>query len=145
MKTRTRTSISLLFVLAATATTLLALPHARDSRVSREKFGRKGIQPHSVSGVSWYQLSPTGTGPDENSQQFISDGQGSLIMFGGCGSSGCNTSQSTFVLRDAFGVFGNTHWTQLPTSGGPPSARHAHLLAYDSILNELIVSGGCVQ
>ena len=64
-------------------------------------------------------------------------------MFGGCGPTGCNTSTNTFVLRDAFGVGGNTRWEQLTTSGGPPTARHAHLLAYDSSLNEMIVSGGC--
>ena len=47
------------------------------------------------------------------------------------------------MLRDAFGVAGTTSWVQLKTSGGPPGARHGHLLAYDSSLNELIVSGGC--
>src|SRR3989441_363938 len=90
----------------------------------------------------WQQLSPTGTGPDVNSQQFVSDGQGSLIMFGGCGPTGCNTSSNTFALRDAFGVNGTTAWVQIPTTTNP-GARHAHVLAYDSILNELIASGGC--
>src|SRR5689334_17024717 len=37
------------------------------------------------SSLTWTQLSPTGTGPDVNSQQFVSDGHGNLIMFGGCG------------------------------------------------------------
>src|SRR5690348_3094316 len=93
--------------------------------------------------LTWTRLSPTGTGPDADSQQFVSDGKGNLIMFGGCGPTGCNTSNTTFVLRDAFGVAGSTSWVQLTTSGGPPSTRHAHVLAYDSNLNELIASGGC--
>src|SRR6266478_5585492 len=97
----------------------------------------------SCSSLSWSQLSPTGTAPDVNSQQFVSDGKGNLIMFGGCGPTGCNGSTNTFVLRDAFGVAGLTNWVQLSPTGGPPAARHAHVLAYDSGLNELIASGGC--
>jgi hypothetical protein len=102
--------------------------------------------------VSWTQLSPTGSpAPDVNSQAFVSDGQGDLIMFGGCGPTGCNTSNSTFVLHNAFGVSGAPSWTQLSPTGGPPGARHGHILAYDNglvsggptTLNELIVSGGC--
>src|SRR5438094_1123851 len=93
--------------------------------------------------VSWTQLFPSGSGPDIDSQAFVSDGQGDLIMFGGCGPTGCNTSNTTFVLQDAFGVAGTPTWSQLSTLGGPPGARHGHILAYDSGLNELIVSGGC--
>src|SRR5689334_12488547 len=37
------------------------------------------------SSLIWKQLSPTGTGPDVNSQQFASDGRGNLMMFSGCG------------------------------------------------------------
>ncbi|HZR77884.1 MAG TPA: hypothetical protein VFA58_01675, partial [Chthoniobacterales bacterium] len=99
--------------------------------------------PAFCNAPAWTQLSPTGTAPDVNSQQFASDGKGSLIMFGGCGPTGCNGSTNTFVLRDAFGVGGLTQWIQLSTSGGPPGARHSHILAYDSGLNELIVSAGC--
>src|SRR6267378_1443448 len=62
---------------------------------------------------NWTKLSPTGTAPDINSQQFVSDGKGNLIMFGGCGPTACNGSTNTFVLRDAFGVAGSTHWVQL--------------------------------
>src|SRR5437763_2795183 len=94
-------------------------------------------------GPAWSQLLPTGTAPDVNSQQFVSDGKGNLIMFGGCGPTGCNGSTNTFVLRDAFGVAGFTKWVQLSPTGGPPGSRHAHVLAYDSGLNELIASGGC--
>src|SRR5438874_821265 len=92
---------------------------------------------------TWSQVFPTGNGPDVNSQQFVSDGHGNLIMFGGCGPTGCNTSNNTFVLRDAFGINGAPNWVQLSTVGGPPQARHAHVLGYDTNLNELIVSGGC--
>jgi MBG domain (YGX type) len=99
--------------------------------------------PTATACLTWTQLSPTGTAPDVNSQQFVSDGQGNLVMFSGCGPTGCNTSNSTFVLRDAFAVAQTTHWVQLSTAGGPPGARHGHVTAYDSNLNELIVSGGC--
>src|SRR5438270_6666580 len=99
--------------------------------------------PALCASPNWTKLSPTGTAPDVNSQQFVSDNTGSLIMFGGCGPTGCNGSTDTFVLRDAFGVAGLTQWIQLSPTGGPPAARHAHVLAYDSGLNELIASGGC--
>src|SRR5207245_2342515 len=100
--------------------------------------------PTATACLTWTQLSPTGTGPDIDSQQpFVSDGQGNLVTFGGCGPTGCNTSNTTFVLRDAFAVAGTTHWVQLSTAGGPPGTRHGQVMAYDSNLNELIVSGGC--
>jgi N-acetylneuraminic acid mutarotase len=105
--------------------------------------GDAGFAASAAQSPAWQQLVPTGAGPDVNSQQFVSDKQGNLIMFGGCGPTGCNGSTGTFSLRNAFGVGGTPQWVQIPTAGGNPGARHAHVLAYDSLLNELIVSGGC--
>ena len=123
-------------------TALFARAPVAQTRVKRPLHARSIYAPAPCT-LSWTQLSPTGTEPDVNSEQFVSDDRGNLMMFGGCGPTGCNGSNNTFVLRDAFGVAGITSWVQLSTTGGPPGARHAHLLAYDSSLNELIVSGGC--
>src|SRR6202011_6353288 len=56
----------------------------------------------SCTAWSWTQLSPTGTGPDIDSQQFVSDGGGNLTMFGGGGPPGAHTWNPTVVLWDAF-------------------------------------------
>ena len=118
-------------------------PTARINQPIRTKLAQTNSSAgfSACTSLTWTQLSPAGAGPDLNSQQFVSDGKGNLIMFGGCGPTGCRTSTDTFVLRDAFGVAGTTNWVQLTTTGGPPGARNAHVLAYDSNLNELIVSG----
>jgi N-acetylneuraminic acid mutarotase len=128
---------------AGTATLTTSSLSVASHSITASYGGDANFTASTAQSPVWQQLSPTGTGPDLNSQQFVSDGQGNLIMFGGCGPTGCNGSTSTFALRDAFGVNGTTQWVQIPTAGGNPGARHAHVLAYDAMLNELIVSGGC--
>src|SRR5439155_25897011 len=84
------------------------------------------VAPACSTSASWTQLSPTGTPPDPNSQTFVSDGQGNLIMFGGCGPTGCHTSTVASVLRGAFGLPGAPSWLQLATTGVAPQSRPAH-------------------
>src|SRR5438132_1445629 len=100
--------------LFATGTLLTQLTHRR-AITPAQALSPQTSAPCAT--LSWTQLSPTGTGPDINSQQFVSDGQGNLIIFGGCGPTGCNTSTDTFVLRDAFGVAGLTQWLQPSPTG----------------------------
>src|SRR5438552_3344382 len=78
--------LSALFAARAPAVRITQALTAKSSAVSSTRNFA------ACAALSWTQLSPTGTGPDVNSQQFVSDGKGNLIMFGGCGPTACNAS-----------------------------------------------------
>lgn len=112
-----RTSLSTLFVasfIIASATSTIAQPS------------------------SWRQLSPTGTAPKErHGHSAIYDSQAKrMIVFGG---------EADDTLQNDVWVLSlgcSLSWSQLSTSGTPPSARDDHAAIYDRAGNRMIVFGG---
>jgi hypothetical protein len=67
-----------------------------------------------------------------------------MIVFGGStnGTSGGGCLADTWVLSNANRVGGTPTWTNLTTSGGPPTARVGHSAVYDPTSNSMIIFGG---
>src|SRR5205807_247492 len=67
-------------------------------------------------------------------------GDNMLLIFGGRGASA--DFNDLWVLSNANGLGGAPVWTQQSPVAGPPPARHAHTVTYDSVDNALMVIGG---
>lgn len=79
-----------------------------------------------------------------------------VILFGGCtAATGDNGgSNASFAAsgtcadgsrRNDVWEWNNSTWTQRTTSGGPPSARYNHQIAYDPLRRRLVLYGGCTN
>jgi hypothetical protein len=92
----------------------------------------------------WTLLTPFGPPPDArgeidfagaydpaNNRLIVVGGEGALLDF-----------NDVWVLSNANGLGGAPAWTQLSPAGGPPSARHAHAVTYDTATNSLTLIGG---
>ena len=93
---------------------------------------------------TWTQLSTAGGPPAarDGASAVYDPTSNELIVFGGDNGSG-GRFNDTWVLSNANGLGGGTPtWTQLSTTGGPPSARVAHSAVYDVTNNRMIVFGG---
>ncbi|HYM78923.1 MAG TPA: kelch repeat-containing protein [Candidatus Dormibacteraeota bacterium] len=92
---------------------------------------------------AWVTGAPSGTAPTPrvNSAGAYDSTTSTLIVFGGnnCSSGYFN---DVWVLSHANGNGGTPAWTQLATSGTPPSARQSASAVYDSVNNILTVYAG---
>jgi hypothetical protein len=98
---------------------------------------------------TWSKLSPGGALPQVryNHSAVYDAANNRMITYGGCGSTsgsqGClPIADNVWVLSNANGLGGTPTWTQLITTGGPPSARQGHQAVYDPITNSMIVWAG---
>lgn len=88
---------------------------------------------------NWTQLTTTGTSPSPREFQSGNNDLTSnkLMIFGGVGG-----SNDSWTFSPANGLGTISTWTQLSTSGTPPSYRLAQSGVYDSNTGRLIVFGG---
>lgn len=90
----------------------------------------------------WTELHPATSPP---ARQFHGAGYDEandrLIVFGGVRDN-ANVLADVWVLARATDTSGAANWTELKPTGTPPSARQAHVVAYDATSNRLIVFGG---
>lgn len=105
------------------------------------------LLPHAAVAQSWTQLATTGGNPGRamNGSPGVYDpGSDRLIFFGGTNPSGKNEND-VWVLVNANGLSGASHWLRLIQNGtaGSPPARSGHSTVYDQANNRLIVFGGC--
>ncbi|TMI89474.1 MAG: hypothetical protein E6H00_09735 [Bacillati bacterium ANGP1] len=93
---------------------------------------------------TWTQLTPSGLQPaargEIGSAGVYDAGDNMLLIFGGRGASA--DFNDLWVLSNANGLGGAPVWTQQSPVAGPPPARHAHTVTYDSVDNALMVIGG---
>ena len=93
---------------------------------------------------TWTTLTPSGLLPaargEMGSGGVYDAGDNMLIIFGGKGDSA--DFNDVWVLSNANGLGGAPVWTQQSPVAGPPPARHAHTVTYDSVDNALMVIGG---
>lgn len=87
-------------------------------------------------GGSWSQLSPTGSPVRQNHRGEYDSARQRMLIFGG--DDGVTYYSSVYALAMA----SPTAWTQLSTSGGPPSARSFSAIVYDPDNDRLVVFGG---
>lgn len=90
----------------------------------------------------WTELHPAAAPP---ARQFhagaYDEANDRLIIFGGARDN-ANLLADVWVLARAMDTSGVANWTELKPTGTPPSARQAHVVAYDPGSNRLIVFGG---
>jgi len=93
--------------------------------------------------TSWIQETASGTSPAARvyAAGAYDPTTGRLMIFGGndCSSGYFN---DVWVLSHANGLRGTPAWTQLETSGTPPTARESASAVYDSVNNILTIYGG---
>ena len=93
---------------------------------------------------TWIPLTPSGVQPaargEIGSGGVYDAGDNMLIIFGGKGAAA--DFNDVWVLSNANGLGGAPVWTQQSPVAGPPPARHAHTVTYDSMDNALLVIGG---
>ena len=93
---------------------------------------------------TWVMLSPTGTAPEAryfHSSVYDVDND-RMIAFGGNAPGRDVSFNDTWVLENASGAAGTPAWTQLTTSGGPPSVRGGHTAVYDAANNRMTIFNG---
>lgn len=98
----------------------------------------------SVFAQTWIELSatnvPPGIGNINSGMNGVYDSASNrLIVFGGGFTPRLN---SVWVLSNANGLGGSPTWTQLATTGTPPSGRAHHTTVYDPTSNRIIVFAG---
>ena len=86
----------------------------------------------------------TGTKPAPRSgpAAVFDPGSNRMIVFGGALGFASPCANDLWVLSNANGVGGAPAWTQLTTSGGPPSPRTRLAAVYDQATNTMIIHGG---
>jgi hypothetical protein len=87
---------------------------------------------------TWAHLAPGGTPPAArfNCSAVYDAARRRMVIFGGTdGSSNLNDAW-------ALPLTGSLAWTQLATTGTPPSARENHVAVYDAANDRMVVSGG---
>ncbi len=86
---------------------------------------------------TWSQLSTIGSPPGQGGYANYDAGNNRLILFIP------GTLNQIWVLANANGLGGSAIWTQLQTTGTPPTGTGEGASVYDSITNTLIYYGGC--
>jgi len=94
---------------------------------------------YDAAAATWTELQPTGASPSARSSfsMVYDDMDQQIILFGGW------DKEESAHLDDtwAYDPIENT-WTELTPAGDVPSARGSHSMAYDPVLNAVILFGG---
>ena len=96
----------------------------------------------------WNQLDPTGgpPWPGGGHSAVYNPSSNRMVVFGGCGwvPWGCDVPlrSEAWVLENANGLDGPSHWVLLSPGGGPPTRRSYHSGVYDPLSNRMVIFGG---
>ena len=87
---------------------------------------------------NWTQLTPTGTPPTPRTGQttIYDPVRNRMLVYGGTDS--VNTYGDVWALSLSV----SPAWTQVVTTGGPPSARFQHVAVYDALRDRMVIHGG---
>lgn len=98
-----------------------------------------------LSAQTWSPLFPTGTPPVPryDAGSAYDEFNDRLILFSGEDFTGLPRPTDVWVLTDASGTSGTSHWLQLAPSGAVPLGREGGTKVYDITSNSLIIHGGC--
>lgn len=98
-----------------------------------------------LSAYTWSQLFPTGTPPVPRyaAGSAYDEANDRLILFSGEDFTGLPRPTDVWVLTDASGNSGASHWQQLTPAGSIPLGREGGTVVYDAVSNSLIIHGGC--
>ncbi len=93
---------------------------------------------YNPAGNSWWQLTPSGGPPAGRRRHtaILDPLRNRLVVFGGEDASG--RFNDTWSLS----LVGAGIWSQLSTSGGPPSVRCSHVAIYDPVRDQMVINGG---
>ena len=114
-----------------------AAPCANDTWVLSNASGAGGAR-------AWSQLNPSGGPPPARigHSAVYDSAHNRMIVFGGdnCAASGTIFYNDVWVLTNANGLGGTPAWSQLSTTGTPPTARQGAAVTFDG--TNLVVFGG---
>jgi len=91
---------------------------------------------------TWSTYPAPGHPVQKNAAAAYDPSTNALILYGGCNGGCWPITNQVWVLNHANGVGGSPAWSLLPTSGGPPAARHAMARGYDPASHRLVIFGG---